>query len=70
MIQIQSTEEFWSSQTAIVTEVRKRLMNADPDTKKSFYTRFKNLANAALSSGGRLYYCDAAFIISSIRKEV
>lgn len=68
MITIQSTEEFWSSQTAIVTEVRKRLMNADPDTKESFYLEFKNLVDAALSRKGILYYCAAALIISSTKE--
>ncbi len=68
MIPIQSTEEFWNSQTAIVTEVRKRLINADPDTTNSLYLEFKNLADTALSRGGRLYYCGAVFMICAIRK--
>ena len=70
MIPIQSTEEFWRSQTALVTEVRKQLMNADPDTKESFYLEFKNLADSALSRGGMLYYCAAALVISSTRKKL
>ena len=68
MITMQSTEEFWRSQTAIVTEFRKRLVNVNPDKKNSLYLEFKNLANTALSRGGRLYYCGAVFMICAIRK--
>lgn len=70
VVTIQTPDEFWSYQSAIVTEVRKRLMDADLETKESFYFEFKKLTDAALSRGGKLYYCDAAFIISSIRQGV
>jgi ubiquinone/menaquinone biosynthesis C-methylase UbiE len=68
MITIPSAEDFWRSQSAIVTEVRKQLQYATTDLKNLFYEEFKNLANAALSQGGKLYYCVAIFIVSGIRK--
>ncbi len=68
MITMQSTEEFWRAQTAIVTEVRKRLHNLEPDAKISFQEEFKKITNKALSRGGRLYYCGAVFMICAIRK--
>ncbi|MBW8041922.1 MAG: methyltransferase domain-containing protein [Planctomycetes bacterium] len=68
MITMQSTEEFWRSQTAIVTEVRKRLQNIEPNAKRSFLEDFKKITKKALSHGGRLYYCGAVFMICAIRK--
>ena len=68
MITIPSAEDFWRSQSAIVTEVRKQLQYTTTDLKNLFYEEFKDLANAALSQGGKLYYCVAIFIVSGIRK--
>lgn len=68
MISIQSIEEFWRSQSAIVTMVRKQLQHAGPELQNSFYKKFKNLANNAVSRGGKLYYCVAIFIISGLKK--
>ena len=68
MIAIQSKEEFWRFQLALVTEVRKKFQYATPSLRKLFYEKFKDATNAALKRGGRLYYCAAIFIVSGIRK--
>ena len=68
MIAIQSMEEFWHFQLALVTEVRKKFQYATSDLKDLFCEDFKHVTNAALKRGGRLYYCVAIFIVSGIRK--
>lgn len=68
MIPIQTTEEFWQSQLAIVTQVRKRFEMSAQNVQKSFYDKFRNITDSALSRGGTLYSCAAVFTISGIRK--
>lgn len=68
MIPIQTSEEFWQSQLAIVTQVRKRFETAEQNVKESFYEEFVKLADAALARDGSLYYCASVFIINAIRR--
>lgn len=67
-IAIESIDDFWRYQIAIVTEARKRLAIAAPDTKKLFYEEFRRRAEASISGGGKLFYCAANFIIHGKKK--
>lgn len=69
MIKINTVEEYWRSQTSIVTEVRKRLQVADKNLKESFLNEFKALSEKALSMGGNLFYCGAVFMVEGVKGE-
>ena len=62
-----SAHEFWSAQSSIVTEVRKRLPVLDPDAVESLRRRFVAAAQATLDKGGSLVYPYGAFFVAAKR---
>lgn len=62
-----SAEEFWQAQTAIVTEVRKRILCASPETVGRLKHDFLNEANSILQRGGKLIYPYGAYYVSGRR---
>lgn len=62
-----SAEEFWEAQTSIVTQVRKRLLEAPPDVVARLKRAFLRKAETILHEGGTLIYPYGAFYASAIR---
>ncbi len=62
-----SAEEFWEAQTSIVTQVRKRLVEAPADTVAGLKRAFLGKAETILRRGGKLIYPYGAFYVSGTR---
>jgi ubiquinone/menaquinone biosynthesis C-methylase UbiE len=62
-----SAQEFWEAQTSIVTQVRKRLVEAPPDAVASLKRAFLSKAETILQRGGKLIYPYGAFYVSASR---
>jgi SAM-dependent methyltransferase len=62
-----SATEFWEAQSSIVTEVRKRLAAARPETVALLKQRFLARAENVLRRGGKLVYPYGAFYVSGQR---
>lgn len=62
-----SAEEFWQAQAAIVTEIRKRILCASPETVDRLKHDFLNAANSILLRGGKLIYPYGAYYVSGRR---
>lgn len=60
----ESAEEFWEAQTAIVTEIRKRLVEASPEEVNRLKQMFLKEAESILRRGGKLIYPYGAFYVS------
>ena len=61
-----SVAELWDAQLAIVTEIRKRVAEADPSTVERVRARFEADADRVLSRGGRLVYPYGASFVRAI----
>jgi SAM-dependent methyltransferase len=62
-----SAEAFWEAQTAIVTQVRKRLIEASPEAVTALKHAFLGTAETILRRGGRLVYPYGALYVSARR---
>jgi ubiquinone/menaquinone biosynthesis C-methylase UbiE len=62
-----SADEFWEAQTSIVTEVRKRLIEAPGEAVAKLREDFCRKAEAVLRRGGKLIYPYGAFYVSARR---
>lgn len=63
-LEFESAEEFWEAQTAIVTEIRKRLVEASPEAVNQLKQTFLKEAESILRRGGKLTYPYGAFYVS------
>jgi len=62
-----SAQEFWDAQSSIVTEVRKRVMDAPPEAVALLKQTFITGAEGVLRRGGKLVYPYGAFYVSGQR---
>lgn len=60
-------EEFWEAQTAIVTQARKRIINAPADAVVRLKNVFLRRARDVVRRGGRLIYPYGAILVSARR---
>jgi ubiquinone/menaquinone biosynthesis C-methylase UbiE len=62
-----SAEDYWDANFAIVTEARKRLVQADPEVTERVREEFLRRARKVLDRGGKLVYPHGAFFARAER---
>jgi hypothetical protein len=66
-VEFSSPDMYWEAQLSIVTDVRKRLEQADNNVGKQLKTDFLNKARQVVSGGGKLLYPYGAIFIKSTK---